>query len=72
MQDTVGTVKWIYDWAGLEISEVFEERMVSWLEQSEQRRKQNPHKYTLEQFGLTEKAIRNKFENYYVRYREYI
>ena len=69
VQDTLGTVQWIYDWAGMKMSEVFKEKMTTWLEQSKRRRKQNPHQYSLEQFGLTEESIQKKFESYYDQYR---
>ena len=72
VQDTLGTVQWIYDWAGIEMSEVFKEKMTTWLEQSKRRRKQNPHQYSLEQFGLTEESIQKKFESYYDQYRGFI
>jgi hypothetical protein len=72
IQDPVGTVKRIYGWADMEMSEPSEESMTTWLEQSEQRRKKNPHQYSLEQFGLTDRAIQKKFKNYYDQYGEFI
>ncbi len=65
--DPIGTVRSIYDHYGLAWSEEFEQRLISYVQQSP-RGKYGPHRYAAEDSGQTEEAIAERFAAYSERF----
>lgn len=65
--DPIRVVRGIYRWAGLALQPEVECKMSSWLE-THSEGKSGAHRYTAEQFGLSEKMIRDKYSQYMERY----
>lgn len=65
--DSIGTVRGIYRRFGLTLDEDVERKMRAWLDAHAQTRP-GFHKYTPEQYGLTEQAIRGKYADYIERF----
>jgi hypothetical protein len=68
VDDSMGTVRGIYQHFGLKLDEATERRMQAWLDAHAHTRP-GFHKYTPEQFGLTAQEIRRKYADYIERYR---
>ncbi len=60
-RNPIGTVQRIYEYHGYTYSDDFEERMKQWLTDNRQH-KHGPHRYSLEEYGLSEEAVRHDFE----------
>ncbi len=69
---TMETMKNIYTWLGVDFNSHTKEIMLNWLEKSRSKRKGKLHQYSLEQFNLSRSKIRNRFDNYYQTYSEYL
>jgi hypothetical protein len=65
--DSIGVVRGIYRRFGLRLDEEVERKMRTWLDAHAQSRP-GFHKYTPEQFGLTEQGIRSKYTDYIEHY----
>jgi Sulfotransferase family len=65
--DPLGCVERIYAALGFELAPETRRRMERWLA-SDARAKGPAHQYTAEQFGLTERAIRDAFADYMARF----
>jgi len=72
VNDTMGTMKTIYTWLGVDFNASTQAIMSNWLAKSKSKRKGKLHQYSLEQFNLSRVKIRNRFENYYETYSEYL
>ena len=59
--DPIGTVQRIYDHHGYAYLDEFEERMKQWLADNRQH-KHGQHRYSLEEYGLNAKTVRQDFE----------
>ena len=70
--DPMQTITEIYKWLELELSENTRNNISKWVKSSQNYKSSNPHIYSLEQFALQESDIREKFEQYYESYRDYI
>lgn len=68
MKDPVAAINTLYHQAGKTMSPLFEARILAWLEQNPQGKK-GGHKYSLEQFGLTQEIVRQRFSPFYDRYK---
>jgi Sulfotransferase family len=68
VKDSIGVVRGIYQNFGLTLDEGVERRMRSWLDAHAQSRP-GFHKYSPEEYGLTEPEIRDKYLDYIARYR---
>lgn len=68
VEDTMGTVRGIYQHFGLKLDEAAEQRMQAWLDAHSHTRP-GFHKYTPEQYGLSAHEIRRKYADYIERYR---
>jgi hypothetical protein len=66
--DSIAVVRSIYQRFGLRLDSEVEARMRQWLDAHAQSRP-GFHRYTPEQFGLTEHEIRRKYADYIERYR---
>ena len=55
--DPIATVQRIYDHHGYDFTEAFEVAMRQWLDDNRQH-KHGAHRYTLEEYGLNEDAVR--------------
>ena len=62
----------IYNLLGVEFTNDTEKTMSGLLAKSRLKRKGKSHHYSLEQFNLSESQIRNRFENYYETYSDYL
>lgn len=67
MSDPVGEVKRVYRHFGEELSDVAEQAMQQYLE-SNPKGKHGTHTYSLEDYGLTEGAIRERYQGYMDRF----
>lgn len=67
MSDPVGEVKRVYRHFGEELSDVAEQAMQQYLE-SNPKGKHGKHTYSLEDYGLTEGAIRERYQGYMDRF----
>jgi Sulfotransferase family len=65
--DPIGVVRAIYKWAGLTLDPQFERTMTDWLD-THSEGKGGVHRYTAEQFGLSEQTIRDQYREYMARY----
>ena len=72
LNDTLGTMKNIYTWLGEDFDTSTQAIMSNWLAESSSKRKGKLHQYSLEQFDLSRAKIRNRFDNYYATYSEYL
>ncbi|VFN02109.1 MAG: Sulfotransferase family protein, partial [Candidatus Kentron sp. G] len=61
--DPIGAVRRIYHYHGYEYSGRFEANMKNWLADNPQH-KHGVHRYTLAEYGLDEKKIRQDFSDY--------
>jgi Sulfotransferase family len=68
VDDTMSTVRGIYQYFDLKLDEATEHRMQAWLDAHSHTRP-GFHKYTPEQYGLTAHEIRRKYADYIERYR---
>jgi hypothetical protein len=66
--DPMGTVKSIYDYFGLQLSEVAHDRMQVWIAARPTSR-HGEHRYRLEDFGITASQVCDEFADYRVRHR---
>lgn len=68
--DPIGIAERVYDFAGLELDDSVRDAMVTW---SEEHRagSRGEHKYTAEEFDLTDDQIRDTFADYLDRFAEY-
>jgi hypothetical protein len=66
VSDPKGTVRRIYDWLGLDLTDTVEQTIVDW--QNEHRMgAAGTHRYTAEQFGLSVDQIRSDYD-FYIRH----
>jgi hypothetical protein len=65
--DPLGVVRGIYQWAGLTLEPGVEQEMKDWLD-THSEGKPGFHRYTAEQFGLSEGMIREQYSAYMARY----
>ena len=65
--DPVGVARRVYDHAGLELTDEVAAAMADWSEQN-RAGSRGEHRYTLEEYGLTEAMIRAEFAEYLDRY----
>jgi hypothetical protein len=63
VRDPVAQARAAYEHFGIELSEGAESRMRAWQAQNPQG-KHGGHRYSAEQFGLSEAAIRERFADY--------
>jgi hypothetical protein len=61
--DPIGTVARIYDFLGLELTSTVEQSVRDWSE-ANRSGAHGTHRYTAEQFGLTDAQLRSDFETY--------
>jgi len=61
--DPIATVQHIYAHHGYEFTEPFEAAMRQWLAANRQH-KHGAHRYTLEEYGLSEAQVREDFSDY--------
>jgi Sulfotransferase family len=61
--DPMGTVRSIYDYFGLELSAIAQERMQVWIA-ARPTSKHGEHRYRLEDFGITAPQVRDTFADY--------
>jgi hypothetical protein len=61
--DPMGTVRSIYDYFGLELSAIAQERMRVWIA-ARPTSKHGEHRYRLEDFGITAPQVRDTFADY--------
>jgi hypothetical protein len=66
-RDPVGTVKRIYDFCGLELSDEVEDAMRQ-RGKNDPERRHGQHRYDIADFGLTEDEVRERFGTYVDRY----
>jgi hypothetical protein len=66
-EDPIGVVRGIYRWAGLLLQPEVERKMIDWLD-THSEGKSGAHRYTAQQFGLSERIIRDKYGEYMERY----
>lgn len=69
--DPVGTVKGIYDFAGIDFTDATERGVRSWLA-ANPADKHGRHTYRLEDYGLTEGQVREVYADYIEAYARYI
>ena len=72
VNNPIKMVKKIYDKLELDFSDNFVKNMQLWLDESNKKRKNNPHIYSINQFGLTKNKIKKQFSEYYEHYAEFI
>ncbi len=72
VNNKIGTMKNIYTWLGVDFDSNTEKIMSNWLEKNKLERKGNSHQYSLEQFNLSKDQIRDRFDNYYEIYSDYL
>ncbi len=72
VNSTMETMNYIYTWLGVDFNSSTKKVMLNWLEKSKSKRKGKLHQYSLEQFNLSKAKIRNRFDNYYETYSEYL
>jgi hypothetical protein len=72
VNNKIGTMKNIYTWLGVDFKSNTEKIMSNWLEKNKLKRKRNSHQYSLEQFNLSKDQIRDRFDNYYEIYSDYL
>ncbi len=65
--DPIGVVRGIYRWAGLTLESEVEQRMREWLD-THSESKPGFHRYSAEQFGLSEAMLREPYRDYMARY----
>ncbi|MFN8531829.1 MAG: sulfotransferase [Anaerolineae bacterium] len=65
--DSIGTVKKLYNYFGMELSVQAENRMKQWLE-SDRHKERLGHRYTLDQFGITYSEVEQAFGDYMKKY----
>jgi Sulfotransferase family len=65
--DPMGTVRNIYDYFGLELSDTTRERMQVWIA-ARPTTKHGEHRYRLEDFGITAPQVRDQFADYRSRH----
>lgn len=70
--DTANTSKNIYNWLGVELTSDVDVNISNWLTESKRKRAGKPHLYSLDQFGLDDGDVKNKFSQYYEKYSAYI
>jgi hypothetical protein len=70
LKEPLGVVRKIYEHTGLYYSAESESRMQKWINENPQN-KLGVHKYSLEQFGLTQEMIEDRFKEYYRRFGEF-
>jgi hypothetical protein len=63
VMDPIGTVERIYMGFGLNLDDLAVEKMRRYLDESPQH-KYGIHRYTIEQFGLNENTVKEKFRDY--------
>jgi hypothetical protein len=68
--DPLGTAERIYEFAGLKLTTKVRATMKLWSEQNEIGSR-GPHKYSAEEFGLTDELIGMRFAEYIDRYQQY-
>ena len=65
VEDPLGVVQRIYERLGWRLEPAARDNMQEWLSrQAEQRRNEPPHRYSLEDFGLTGQQVDAAFEPY--------
>lgn len=67
IDDPIGQMKAIYDWAGDTLTPDVEQRMTAWLADNPQGR-HGTSRYTLEEYGLTRAELEPVFERYVASY----
>jgi Sulfotransferase family len=65
--DPLGVVRGIYQWAGLTLEAAVERKMKDWLD-THSEGKPGFHRYTAEQFGLSDEVIKEQYREYMARY----
>jgi hypothetical protein len=68
--DPLGVAERIYDFAGIDLTDAVREEMVAW-SRSADNAPRGEHRYSAEEFGLTDDDIRKSFSAYLDRYGEY-
>jgi hypothetical protein len=67
MRDPLAEIRIIYEFAGMELTSEAEAKMRQWAVDNARDRRVG-HRYTLEEFGLTEEGIRRDFAAYRERF----
>lgn len=68
--NTDDVLRKVYGYLDIELTPEIEKRVADWERESDS--KHQSHKYTLEQFGLTEEEVDKAFEPYTSRFSEYV
>ncbi|MGK7904528.1 MAG: sulfotransferase [Hormoscilla sp.] len=63
VKDPVAMIRQIYEYFGYPFTPQYEAKLNGWINDNPQH-KRGVHRYTLEQFGLTEKAVKDRFGSY--------
>jgi len=69
-RDPIGEVRGLYEWLGQPVSEVFEQRMLSWWEANAATREPSSHS-SLSDYGLDAAEVRSAFADYVERAQEW-
>ena len=70
IQDPLGMIQNIYDYFNYDFSPAMKIQLQQWIQDNPQH-KHGVHRYTLDQFGLTEPQIQEKFSPYYDRFASF-
>ena len=63
VEDPRGTIRRVYEWLGLELTGEVERQILDW-QRSNAMGAHGTHRYTAEQFGLSEEQIRSDYAFY--------
>jgi hypothetical protein len=66
VRDPKGTIRRVYDWLNLELTDPVEENILDWQANNAMGAK-GTHRYTAEQFGLAADQIRSDY-SFYIRH----
>ena len=72
VKDTMTTLNKIYNWLGVDFTHETKISMSNWLDINKLKQENEPHQYSLDQFGLNETRIQDCFARYYERYADYL
>ena len=67
LADPIGEAKRVLNFSGLELSDTLKAGMADWIE-ANRREHRAPHRYALEDFGLTKAGIESMFSDYRAKY----
>ncbi len=71
IQDPLGMIQNIYDYFNYDFSPAMKIQLQQWIQDNPQH-KHGVHRYTLDQFGLTEPQIQEKFSPYCDRFASFL